>query len=156
MSSMTNTNHTSRVPWDLVPGREGDSFKFRKWRDYREELSFHIRLLKFHAECKKQKKRQNDFIFLHPDFLFHWAQNCPKKISHNIKLTDNSSKITILRKTGKLDTVKPRYTAPAFNIIPPIKHANFGPKKYFHSYFYIGNKENLDIRHNFDQSLEKR
>ena len=54
------------------------------------------------------------------------------------------------------DTVKPRYSAPAYNIILPMKHKNFGPKKYFHSYLYIGNRENLDIEHNFDQSLDKR
>ena len=39
----------------------------------------------------------------------------------------------------KFSTVKPRYSAPAFNIVPPIKHTNFGPKKYFHSYLYVGN-----------------
>ena len=37
-----------------------------------------------------------------------------------------------------LRTVKPRYSVPAFNIIPPIEHTNFGPKKCFHSYSYIG------------------
>ena len=54
------------------------------------------------------------------------------------------------------NTVKPRYTAPAFYIIPPIEHINFGPKKPFHSYLYVGNSENLGIKHNFDQSLEMR
>ena len=32
------------------------------------------------------------------------------------------------------DTVKPRYNAPVYNIIPQIEHKNFGPKKYFYSY----------------------
>ena len=53
-------------------------------------------------------------------------------------------------------TVKPRYKAPAFNIIPPIKHKNFGPKKYFHNYLHVGNSENLGLKHNFSQSLEMR
>ena len=39
---------------------------------------------------------------------------------------------------------------------PPIEHIDFGPKKCFHSYLYIGNTENLSIKHNFDQSLEIR
>ena len=54
------------------------------------------------------------------------------------------------------DTVKPRYNAPAFNKIPPIEHKYFSPKKYFHSYLYIGNNENLGIEYNFDESLEIR
>lgn len=33
---------------------------------------------------------------------------------------------------------------------------NFGPKKYFHSYFHIGNSENLSLKYNFGQSLEMR
>ena len=53
-------------------------------------------------------------------------------------------------------TVQPRYSAPAFNIVPQIEDINFGPKKHFHSYVYIGKSENLDIKHNFDQSLEMR
>ena len=52
--------------------------------------------------------------------------------------------------------MKPRYSAPAFNIIPPIKHANFSPKRYFHSYSYVGNNENFSIEYNFDHSLEMR
>ena len=55
-----------------------------------------------------------------------------------------------------LNTVKPRYSAPAYNEFPLIKHANFGPKKHFHSYFYVGNSENLGLEYNFDQSLEIR
>ena len=53
-------------------------------------------------------------------------------------------------------TVKPRYSAPAYNEIPPIEHINFGSKKCFHSYLYVGNSENLDLEYNFDQSLEMR
>ena len=53
-------------------------------------------------------------------------------------------------------TVKPRYSAPAFNKIPPIEHINFSPKKYFHNYSHVGNSENLDLKHNFDQSLKIR
>ena len=53
-------------------------------------------------------------------------------------------------------TVKPRYNAPAFNIIPPIEQKYFGPKKYFHSYLNVGNKENLGLKHDFRQSLEMR
>ena len=52
----------------------------------------------------------------------------------------------------KLNTVKPHYNAPAFNMILPVKHINFGPMKYFH----IGNSENLGLEHNFGQSLEMR
>ena len=58
--------------------------------------------------------------------------------------------------TVVLNTVKPRYNAPDFNIIPPIKYKCFGPKKYFHSYLYVGNSENLGLKHNFGQSLEMR
>ena len=54
------------------------------------------------------------------------------------------------------NTVKPRYCAPAFNVIPQKEHTNFGPKKCFRSYLYIGNKENLNIENNIDQSLEIR
>ena len=53
-------------------------------------------------------------------------------------------------------TVEPRYSAPAFNIILPIKHMNFSPKKHFHSYFHVGNSENLALKYNFGQSLEMR
>ena len=51
-------------------------------------------------------------------------------------------------------TVKPRYSAPAFNIIPPIEHTHFSPEKCFKSYLYIGNKENLGLDYIFNQSLE--
>ena len=50
----------------------------------------------------------------------------------------------------------PLLTQPAFNTIPQIKHTNFGPKKLFYSYLFIGNNENLNIEFNFDQSLEMR
>ena len=50
-------------------------------------------------------------------------------------------------------TVKPRYSAPAFNII---EHTNFGLKKSIQSYLYVVNRENLDIKHNLNQSLEIR
>ena len=53
-------------------------------------------------------------------------------------------------------TVKPRYNTPAYNEFPPIKHTNFGLKKYFNSNLYVGNSENLAIKHDFDQSLEMR
>ena len=53
-------------------------------------------------------------------------------------------------------TVKPRYSAPAFNIIPPIEHLNFGPEKYLYSYLYVGNSKNFSLEHDFDQSLEMR
>ena len=53
-------------------------------------------------------------------------------------------------------TVKPRYSAPAYNEFPPIQHTYFGPKEHFHSYFYVGNSENLGIKHNSYQSLEMR
>ena len=52
--------------------------------------------------------------------------------------------------------MKPRYSAPVYNEFPPIKHANFGPRKHFHIYFFIGYSENLGLEHNFDQSLEMR
>ena len=54
------------------------------------------------------------------------------------------------------NTMKLRYNAPAFNIIPPIEHKYFALKKYFHSYLYVGNSENLGLKHNFGQSLEMR
>ena len=47
-------------------------------------------------------------------------------------------------------TVKPPYNAPAYNVILGIEHINFSPKKYFHSYLYVGYSENLDLKHNFD------
>ena len=53
-----------------------------------------------------------------------------------------------------LCTVKPRYNAPAFNIIPLVEHISFGPEKYFHSYLHVGNSKNLSLKHNFSQSLE--
>ena len=53
-------------------------------------------------------------------------------------------------------TAKPRYSAPAFNIVPPIDDTNFGPKKYFDSYLHTGNSENLDIQHDFELSFEIR
>ena len=34
----------------------------------------------------------------------------------------------------------PRYSAPSFNIVPPIKHTSFGPKKCFHDYLYVSNQ----------------
>ena len=52
------------------------------------------------------------------------------------------------------NTVKPRHSAPAFNKTPPIEHMNFGFKKYFCSYLYVGNTVNLSKGYNFDQSLE--
>ena len=55
-----------------------------------------------------------------------------------------------------MNTVKPRYNAPAFNIIPPIEHNNFGSMKYFYSYLFISNSKNLNLRHNFSQSLGMR
>ena len=33
---------------------------------------------------------------------------------------------------------------------------NFFFKKYFHSYLYVGNSENLGLEYNFNQSLEMR
>ena len=57
---------------------------------------------------------------------------------------------------SNLHTVKPRYNAPDFNIIPSIEHINFGSKKYFYSYFHIANSENLGLKHNFGQSLDMR
>ena len=71
---------------------------------------------------------------------------CGSKISRGIETGADSHR----------STVKPRYSAPAFNMIPPIEHINLCPKKCFHSYLYVGNKENLGIKHNFDQSLEMR
>ena len=53
-------------------------------------------------------------------------------------------------------TVKPRHSAPAFNLILPIERTNFSPKKYFHSYLYVGNNKNLGIEYNFTQSFEMR
>ena len=53
-----------------------------------------------------------------------------------------------------VNTVKRHYSAPAYNEFPLIKHTNFGLKKHFHSYFYVGNNENLGLEHNFDQSAE--
>ena len=51
-------------------------------------------------------------------------------------------------------TVKPRFSAPVFNIFPPKEHTNIGPKKNFYGYSYVGNKKNLCKEHNFDQSFE--
>ena len=49
--------------------------------------------------------------------------------------------------------VKPHYNAPAFNI-EPIEHTNFGPKKYFSNYLHVGNSKNLSLEHSFGQSLD--
>ena len=54
------------------------------------------------------------------------------------------------------NTVIPRYGAPAFNKIPPIKLLNFSLKKYSYDYSYVGNSKNLSLKYNFDQSLEMR
>ena len=45
----------------------------------------------------------------------------------------------------KRHTVKPRYSAPALYIIPPIQRKNSGPKKCFQSWLYVGNRKNLII-----------
>ena len=42
----------------------------------------------------------------------------------------------------KNDTVKPRFSAPACNIIAPKEHEKFDSKKCFHSYIYVGNRKN--------------
>ena len=55
-----------------------------------------------------------------------------------------------------LRTLTPRFSAPAYNIIPRIEHTNFDLKKYFHSCLYVGKSKNLNLEHNFDQSLEMR
>ena len=47
--------------------------------------------------------------------------------------------------------MKPRYSAPTYNEIPPIEHAYFGPKMYM-----IGNKENLGFIYDYYQSIEMR
>ena len=54
------------------------------------------------------------------------------------------------------NTVKPRYSAPALNIIPPIEYTNFSSNKCLHSYLYIGDKQNLGIKNDIDQSIEIR
>ena len=59
-------------------------------------------------------------------------------------------------RSSERNTVKPRYNAPALNMIPPIKHISFGPKKYFHSYLHVGNCKNLGLEYSFGQSLEMR
>ena len=57
-------------------------------------------------------------------------------------------------------TVKPCYSAPAFNLVPPIKHISFGLKKCFHDiFFFVGGRENLGSENpsknlKFDQSFE--
>ena len=53
------------------------------------------------------------------------------------------------RGRSTLCTVKPRYDAPAFNIIPLIKNKYFGPKKYFHSYLHVCNSENFSLKLDF-------
>ena len=55
-----------------------------------------------------------------------------------------------------VNTVKPRYSAPAFNIIPRIEHTIFLSMKHLYSYQYIGNKKNLALEKNFCQILEMR
>ena len=57
-------------------------------------------------------------------------------------------------KKTRRNTVKPRYSAPAYIEFPAIEHMCFGLKKCFHNYSYIGNSENLSIEHNLSQSLE--
>ena len=41
-------------------------------------------------------------------------------------------------------------------MILPIEYINFNFKKYFDNYLNVGNSENLDIKYDFDQSLEMR
>ena len=53
----------------------------------------------------------------------------------------------------KRNAVKPRYSAPAFNIIPLIEHTNFGPKKCF-IVIHLLAIENLSIKHNLVWSLK--
>ena len=43
--------------------------------------------------------------------------------------------------SSTIGTVKPRYNAPAFNIILPRNYINFGSKKYLYNYLYISNNE---------------
>ena len=71
------------------------------------------------------------------------------------KKTPNLFFLVTQNKSNQLP-VKPRYNAPALNIIPPIEYLNFSPKKYFYSFLYVGNSENLSLAHNFVQSLEMR
>ena len=49
-------------------------------------------------------------------------------------------------------TVKPRYRATAFNIIPQIQHISFGSEKHF----TVSNNEILGIEHSIEQSLVMR
>ena len=51
------------------------------------------------------------------------------------------------------NTMKPRYSAPAYNEIPPIEHNNFGPQKYFYSYLFISHLENLSIEYGLYKCL---
>ena len=53
-------------------------------------------------------------------------------------------------------TVKPCYSAPAYNIIPLIELKIFSPKTYFHNHLHVGNNKNYSIEHNFDMSLQMR
>ena len=50
----------------------------------------------------------------------------------------------------KKSTVKPCYSAPAYEYVPTIEHSNFILKNNFH--LFIGIKENLTSK--FDQSLK--
>ena len=78
------------------------------------------------------------------------------------QMDKTSQRCVVISKNGKcqknlhLGTVKPRNCAPTFDIIPLIKHTNFGCKKCVNNYLNVGNKANLDIKHNSDQSLEMR
>ena len=76
-------------------------------------------------------------------------------VAQSLKLCHIEDLGFIDRARGRIiATVKPRCSAPAFNIIPLIKHTNFDSKKCFHNYLYV--RENLGIKHNFYQSLEIR
>ena len=62
----------------------------------------------------------------------------------------------VVRTIHEHDTVRPRYSAPAFNIILPIEQTNFNLKKQTYSYLYVSNNGNLGLKYDFDQSLEMR
>ena len=62
----------------------------------------------------------------------------------------------VVRTIHEHDTVRPRYSAPAFNIILPTEHVSSCPTKYFCSYLYIGNNKNLNVYYNLEQSLKMR
>ena len=90
--------------------------------------------------------------YLKRDFL-HQLITVSKMIwspFYRVKRTTESPKMNFEYVSISYNTMKRAITQ------PPIEHEYFGPKKVLHSYLRVGNNGNLDLKHNFGQSLKMR